>query len=293
MRLSESNLKYCVNAGYLVGGSYWIPDALFDHQGNEWATVGCNQIFCSECKEFVRHRSDYDMGSYSARDERTRAPILFATENWDTIEFLKPTNSRITRIYYCACFCCTQSNSMPMDGSGDHLIYGASYSTNWRCKGHPPFKFPTEVYGIRLKTTKDLSIAVNAVMEHRELISDPIPYDETDPEAFLISRLYARLNSIKAKKSIDTLIASFLIHPNSLYRFVACKHIERFPASFAASELLNVYRRQPELFDGVLHPHHERGTYPYMRLKLISLEQQFKNALLAYLKFSNSTSSAR
>lgn len=221
-------------------------------------------------------------------DNRKWAPILFTTEDWATIDFLKPADSRTTRIYYCACFCCSESHSMPLDGSNDHLIYGASYSTAWHCNGHPPLTFPTEIYGVPLAKSEDVGKAVLAVMEHRVVIQDPIPDNEVDPEAFLIHRLYTGLKRNNSKARIDALIIAFLSHNDSLYRSVACKNLEKFPAPGAAEELVNAYRKQPDLFDGILHPHHSRGTTPYLKLRLIGLDHQFQKALLANLKFSKS-----
>jgi hypothetical protein len=281
--------KYCANDGCLAACDDWVPDHLSDYSSEYYASsIGCNRIFCSKCGQFVRQRRGYQFDYRGYPHPESRAAALYATEDWKDLTFVMPSPHGCLRLYYCACNMSNNQWTMPLDGTNDHLIYGASYPPSWHCNGHLPLAFPTEFYGVSLKKSKDVIKVILAVMEHREVTRDPLESKEVNREAFLINRFYALLDAEDHKALIDKMMGKFLSHSDSLYRSVACKFLERFPASKAASKLAAVYRKNPELYDAVLHPRHELGTYPDMVWRLIGLDQQFHNALLAYLKYSQS-----
>lgn len=214
------------------------------------------------------------------------AKQLINTESWDSIEYVIYDPLGLYRVYHCACSIHLEANSTSLDGSDDHLIYGAQQPKSWKCKGHPALTTPTEIYGLPLKSAIDCNTIVFAVMNHTASTVDPLPEDEVNPEAFLISRLYMHLEPGPYRNEIDLLVKDFLTHKDPLYRSVACLHLHKFPESSVSSSLVTAYRASPKRFDGVKHPHHNIGTTPTLRIKLVGLDHQFQSALLSYLGFS-------
>ena len=138
MKKKEPHLNYCAHDGYLVGGRYQIPSSIFEYQALQSNPfIGCNQVFCDNCLQFVRQKTGYRMKSYSRADLKRWAVLLSENDDWDSLDFLEKEARGGERIYYCACHSFPTGTCETLDGYSDHPLFPGGYGKGWKCNGHP------------------------------------------------------------------------------------------------------------------------------------------------------------
>ena len=60
--MKDCRKTYCDSGGFLVGTRHLIPDDLHVYfKKDDSKIIGCNRIFCSKCRQFLRNWPGYCM----------------------------------------------------------------------------------------------------------------------------------------------------------------------------------------------------------------------------------------
>jgi hypothetical protein len=119
------SLVSCLSAPALVGPEKWLPSEPFDYG---WAAIGCNQLRCGKCKQWVRSRLE---------------------------------EARFHRHYECAC----QSRDeytyhvIGSDAGDDH-----EFRTAWHCAGHPSLPLPFTLDGVAIAAVAPFAAIVSQTL---------------------------------------------------------------------------------------------------------------------------------
>ncbi|EOD58542.1 hypothetical protein [Amycolatopsis vancoresmycina] len=146
---------FCRRCPELVGPRNWLPPEPFEFG---WApAVGCNNLRCEHCGEPVR----------------TQVPEAAGY-----------------RRYACACRRQDVYETYQVGGEPDDL-YPAL--TGWACAGHPDFRLPATLDGVRLDETTDWATLVADA-----LLRPPFEPPGVDLDAVWLTRLYRLLGAERA-----------------------------------------------------------------------------------------------
>jgi hypothetical protein len=116
----------CAQGGILVGMGVWLPEDPTERYVGRPDRIGCNRLFCSSCRSWVRHLD----GVRFAADEPARVDLepLYLDARAANYRGFKPSLS--FRVYLCRCSCAEIAG---VKGAGE-----LERVDSWECAGHPP-----------------------------------------------------------------------------------------------------------------------------------------------------------
>lgn len=115
----------CPGDGLLVGTTAWLPVEPTEYASSEREPVGCNRLFCSSCRSWIRGVDDVQFES--AAPPREHLETLFLDQRPDKYPgFRRGVLGH--RVYLCRCEC--------LEIHGVKQVGGLART--WRCAGHPP-----------------------------------------------------------------------------------------------------------------------------------------------------------
>ena len=120
--------KVCFAGGLVVGTQFEIPDDPRIYRIERSHLIGCNRLWCSDCKSSVKHLD----GLYLAGADYERIDLddLYASDSvsdWD--RFVAPGAQ--FRTYYCRCGLVSRAGL----SNASHL--DTANIAGWSCGGHP------------------------------------------------------------------------------------------------------------------------------------------------------------
>src|SRR5438477_2934419 len=115
----------CLEGGLLVGTQHPLPTDPSQHYQVEGQFVGCNRLFCDDCKSFLRHLDGYRLKrDLLSGDEFAQ---LAAVSDPAALSFLSKTIVPNLRLYFCRCQYHETSGTFAAPDKED---------ASWRCAGH-------------------------------------------------------------------------------------------------------------------------------------------------------------
>lgn len=125
--MSDGNV--CVAGGLVVGTKFEIPGDVRVYRRDKSELIGCNRLFCSDCKTWVKFINGFYL-SGAGQDRAVDHRALYDSENADDWEeYLAPGDQ--FRTYFCRCSWVSWSGLQAAGALDSKNIDG------WRCGGHP------------------------------------------------------------------------------------------------------------------------------------------------------------
>jgi len=218
----------CPSGGLLVGAEGRVPDD--SSEFSPWhvmvgSGIGCNQLKCSVCGEWVRQQP-----GLVSKSGIKAARALSKSENWASLASVSPTSS--TRLYACKC---TVWNAVFQRYIQDRdLDPGDMEPPPWECQGHPLATLPLDVDGVVIDGETDFDALV------RQVFSGWMPEDAPVVDFFenWVARLYERLCGLPEAAALARAVGECVEDPEPERVGSALVFFGRFPKAAGFERVL-------------------------------------------------------
>jgi hypothetical protein len=228
-------LHYCEDGGYVVAADTTVPEDPTDYQAGA-AILGCSNLRCTRCDGVVRNRAGIECPKL-----KTRLKVLSQTDDWTTLEFVKPFGPG--RLYACSCVGWLETT---YHACGDPApdVNAGDPSLPWRCAGHPVATLPLVVDGETITATTDFEAFTARVLGgwSPDVAPPPSPWS---PSSWLY-RVRRRLADLPEAPLLAGAAAACLTDP--LRRAGALAYFCGFPRDPGFERVLTLATDPDEMF---------------------------------------------
>lgn len=251
----------CYGHGYLVGMNRPLPTDPSDYDvGWNIGTVGCNNLFCRQCKLPVRNAPGLDLCPSLERAARLKQHygVLLGPDQSESIACAKilydltdPSASPLVqasardRLYFCRCSFWTEAATSSLDPSDPTP---ADPQVPWSCGGHPVLTLPHEFDGVRAESEADL---VELCQRSLRGMTPKGALSSDEKGADWATRLHGRLAGTPWQAAVAAAAAELLDDPDPLTSGRAIQLISRLQALVGMKRGLELLQSKRAQFVGI------------------------------------------
>ncbi len=237
-------MNRCRDAGALVGLEHELPeDPHAFHLRGMLSPVGCNQLRCELCQEYVTSRSGWAPG------EEFDPAVAYGQNVWRTgKQFLKSADGS-GRLYLCRCTWWLEYGLSYLDSS---ILDVDQDRPPWACAGHAATQPPVTVDGIKFASSGDVAMVIERALRGWAPQKAP-PESNKFPGAWL-NRAYGALFGTELADTLSRAVAGALTADDPLARAAALHFLTRYPLAAGSERLLAIAAEHRALYRDIEDP---------------------------------------
>jgi hypothetical protein len=235
----NSVFNYCADGGHLVDLAHTLPDDPSDYHDGRRPIIGCNKLYCIQCRVPVRTVSGRAIPASLQNDLTAR----YAVEDLTGLPAVGHASP--FREYFCRCESRTATSYHPVDDPDEGLT---SLNVPWRCAGHPPVVLPHDFDGAPVRDEPALVAMVYAALAG---VLPPRAHQRDGPATWWLIRLYSRVARTPYAELVAATVAAALDHADPPVRGRALRFFFTVALPIGQHRALELYEQRPDLYTDV------------------------------------------